>query len=125
MSLPRDDPERPPRRLPRIPQRSVRTQKEADAPGGVPLHGDAGHSVVYQLRSEKGQASGYAGLDAANFVDSPIKRLRSGLAAARPTSGDFYGDCWWAYDTAALSLWDGQRGGGDRGYCREGFAGQC
>ena len=117
--LPRADPERPPRRVPEIPQRSLRTQKQADAPGSVPEHGDAGHSVAYQLRSEKGQPSGYPGLDELGFVDPPIKRIRSGLAADRPASGDFVGDCWWAYNTAALSLWDGSAwqslaaGGGD------------
>jgi len=72
MALPRDDPERPPRRLPRIPQRSIRTQKEAEP--GVPLHGDAGHSVGYQVRSEKGQASGYAGLDVDGLVAPAINR---------------------------------------------------
>jgi len=106
-ALPRTDPERPPRRAPPIPQRSVRTQKEADAPGSVPQHGDDGHSVAYQVRSEKGQASGYADLDELGLVAPPIRRFRSGLAADRPASGTFVGDAWWAYDTAVLSIWDG------------------
>ena len=73
--LPRPDPERPPRRRPRIPQRSIDSQKQADPPGGVPQHGDAGHSVAYQAQSEKGQASGYAGLDGAGRLDAPSDHI--------------------------------------------------
>ena len=116
--------------MPEIPQRSLRTQKQADAPGSVPVHGDTGHSVAYQLRSEKGQPSGYPGLDELGFVDPPIKRIRSGLAADRPASGDFVGDAWWAYNTAALSLWDGSAwqslaaGGGDPDAIHDNVAGE-
>ena len=80
MTLPRADPERPPKRLPAIPQRSIRTQKEADAPGSVPQHADDGHSVAYQRRSEKGQLGGYPELDDGGKV--PPSQLGGGGADA-------------------------------------------
>jgi len=80
VTLPRADPERPPKRLPAIPQRSIRTQKEADAPGSVPQHADDGHSVAYQKRSEKGQPGGYPELDGAGLV--PPGQLGGGGADA-------------------------------------------
>jgi len=80
VTLPRADPERPPKRLPAIPQRSIRTQKEADAPGSVPQHADDGHSVAYQRRSEKGQLGGYPELDDGGKV--PPSQLGGGGADA-------------------------------------------
>jgi hypothetical protein len=40
-------------------------------------------------------------------MGSPTVRMRSGLAADRPVSGDAAGDFYYATDTHALSIWDG------------------
>jgi len=89
--LPRADPERPPRRLPTIPQRSLRTQKQADAPDSVPQHGDAGHSVMYQKRSEKGQAGGYPDLDETGLVPPAQLPPGSGGPPSGPAGGELGG----------------------------------
>lgn len=73
--------------------------------GGVTDHGaltgllDDDHTQ-YQLRSEKGSASGYAGLDASSVVSQPVKLYRQGLDAAVPALAE--GELYWATDTDTL-----------------------
>lgn len=62
----------------------------------------------YQLRSEKGAANGYGGLDAASVLSQPWKYARFGLLADRPVLGTQYGEGYFATDSGVrgrLSLW--------------------
>lgn len=56
----------------------------------------------YQLRTEKGVASGYASLDASVVVVEPVKLVRQGLVGALPALAE--GELYWATDTDTLYI---------------------